>query len=172
MAHRAIPGTGGRQQRFRRDARARGLRTTDAGRHGRSPRGRIPDVCFSCGRRTLYQYDRTQPNLTLYVNGGIGNPDRAFGTALSIATVLATQRLDGSIDQFKAQAAGDFSSGVMTLESRAWLAAVFVENGQSPDYVGQTLAAIQATDASDLQRVAKTYLESPTIALVLPRDKQ
>jgi predicted Zn-dependent peptidase len=120
----------------------------------------------------LYQYDRLQPNLTLYVNGGIGNPDRAFGTALSIATLLATTRLEGSIDQFKAQAAGDFSSGVMTLEARAWLAAVFVENGQSPDYVGQTLAAIQATDASDLQRVAKTYLESPTIALVLPRDKQ
>jgi predicted Zn-dependent peptidase len=120
----------------------------------------------------LYQYDRTQPNLTLYVNGGIGNPDRAFGTALSIATLLATTRLEGSIDQFKAQAAGDFSSGVMTLESRAWLAAVFVENGQSPDYVSQTLAAIAATNASDLQRVAKTYLESPTIALVLPRDKQ
>ncbi len=120
----------------------------------------------------LYQYDRSQPNLTLYVNGGIGNPNRAFGTALSIASVLATTKLEGSIDQFKAQAAGDFTSGVMTLESRAWLAAVFVANGQSPDYVGQTLAAIEATNENDLQRVARTYLVSPNIALVLPRDNQ
>ena len=120
----------------------------------------------------LYQYDRSQPNLTLYVNGGIGNPNRAFGAALSIASILATTKLEGSIDEFKAQAAGDFSNGVSTLESRAWLAAVFVENGQSPDYVSQTLAAIAATNGSDLQRVARAYLGSPTIALVLPRDKQ
>lgn len=120
----------------------------------------------------IYQYDRAQPNLTLYVNGGIGNPNRAFGAALSIASILATTKLEGSIDEFKAQAAGDFSSGVTTLESRAWLAAVFVENGQSPDYVSATLAAIQATSGSDLQRVARAYLGSPTIALVLPRDKE
>jgi len=120
----------------------------------------------------LYQYDRSQPNLTLYVNGGIGNPNRAFGAALSIASILATTKLEGSIDEFKAQAAGDFTSGTMTLESRAWLAAVFATNGLPPDYVNQTLAAIQATSGSDLQRVARAYLGSPTIALVLPRDKQ
>ena len=64
--------------------------------------------------------------LVLYVNGGlIGNPSRAFATALSIVNVLAATRLQGSIDEFKAEAAGDFATDATTLETRAWLAAVF-----------------------------------------------
>ena len=120
----------------------------------------------------LYQYDRKTPNLTLYVNGGVGNPNRTFSTALSVASILATTKLEGSIDEFKALAAGDFTSGSMTLESRAWLASVFVSRGLSPDYVTQALNAISQTTGPDLQRVAKTYLGNPTIALVLPRDSQ
>lgn len=118
----------------------------------------------------IYRYDRSNANLTLYVNGGIGNPDRAFATALSIASILAQTKLHGSIDTFKAIAAGDFVDGASTLESRAWLAVLFNENGLSPDYVTRTLDAISATNAGDLQRVAKKYLGNPTIALVLPRQ--
>ena len=120
----------------------------------------------------IYQYDRAQPNLTLYVNGSIGNPNRAFGTALSMASILAATQLQGSIDDFKAAAAGDFVTGATSLESRAWLAYVFSPRGESTDYVSRTLAAINATKASDLQRVARKYLGSPTIALVLPKDQQ
>lgn len=120
----------------------------------------------------IYQYDRTDPSLTLYVNGSIGNPSRAFATALSVASILATTKLQGSIDDFKALAAGDFINGSTSLESRAWLAVLFSQNGQSPDYVTRTLNAISATNAADLQRVAKHYLGTPMIALVLPRDKQ
>lgn len=120
---------------------------------------------------SIYQYDSSPPNLTLYVNGGIGNPNRAFATALSIATILAATKLEGSIDDFKATAAGDFVNEATSLESRAWLAVVFAENGSSPDYLTRTLSAIQATNSADLQRVARKYLGNPTIALVLPRDK-
>ncbi len=120
---------------------------------------------------SLYQYDRTPANLTLYVNGGIGNPNRAFATALSIASILAATKLQGSIDEFKALAAGDFVNGATSLETRAWLAVLFAENGSSPDYLKRTLAAIDGTSGADLQRVARTYLGNPTIALVLPRDK-
>ena len=120
----------------------------------------------------IYQYDRAQPNLTLYVNGSIGNPNRAFGTALSMASVLAATKLQGSIEDFKAAAAGDFVSGATSLESRAWLAYVFSPKGQSSDYVNRTLAAINATSAADLQRVARKYLGMPTIALVLPKEQQ
>ena len=118
----------------------------------------------------MYQYDRNDANLTLYVNGGIGNPNRAFATALSVAGILADTKLHGSIDTFKAMAAGDFVNGASTLESRAWLAILFDQSGQSPDFVRTTLDAISATNASDLQRVAKKYLGNPTIALVLPRQ--
>ncbi len=120
----------------------------------------------------LYQYDRAPANLTLYVDGNIGNPNRAFATALSIASILAATKLQGSIDEFKAMAAGDFVNDATSLQSRAWLAVLFAQNGSSPDYLNRTLQAIQGTTAADLQRVARTYMGNPAIALVLPRDKQ
>jgi predicted Zn-dependent peptidase len=117
-----------------------------------------------------YSYDRAPAHLVLYVNGSIGNPTRAFATALSVVNVLAATRLQGTIDEFKAEAAGDFATGATTLETRAWLAAVFARGNASPDFIGRALRAIAATTPEDLQRVARTYLGNPTIALVLPRD--
>jgi predicted Zn-dependent peptidase len=118
----------------------------------------------------VYAYDRAPPTLVLYVNGGlIGNPSRAFATALSVVNVLAATRLEGSIEEFKAEAAGDFASDATTLETRAWLAAVFSRESASPDFINRALAAISATTADDVQRVARRYLGNPTIALVLPR---
>lgn len=118
---------------------------------------------------TVYTYDRQPPRLVLYVNGGIGNPSRAFATALSIVNVLAATKLQGSIEDFKAVAAGDFAIGSTTLETRAWLAAVFASNNASPDFMSRTLQEIAATTPDDVQRVAREYLGNPTIALVLPR---
>lgn len=119
---------------------------------------------------TLYAYDRAPATLVLYVNGGlIGNPSRAFATALSIVGVLAATRLQGSIEEFKAEAAGDFAKDATTLETRTWLAAVFSRENASPDFINRALAAIAATTPEDVQRVARTYLGNPTIALVLPR---
>ena len=106
----------------------------------------------------------------LYVNGGIGNPNRSFSTALSIASILATTKLEGSIEEFKTMASGNFISSTNTLEARAWLAVVYDENGAQPDYMSRTLDAISQTTAADLQRVARLYLSNPTIALVLPRE--
>jgi predicted Zn-dependent peptidase len=118
----------------------------------------------------VYAYDRSSPTLVLYVNGGlIGNPSRAFATALSVVNVLAATRLQGSIEEFKAEAAGDFANDATTLETRAWLAAVFSRESASPDFINRALAAIAATTPDDVQRVARTYLGNPTIALVLPR---
>jgi predicted Zn-dependent peptidase len=119
---------------------------------------------------TVYAYDRAPATLVLYVNGGlIGNPSRAFATALSVVGVLAATRLQGSIEEFKAEAAGDFASDATTLETRTWLAAVFSRESASPDFINHALAAISATTSDDVQRVARSYLGNPTIALVLPR---
>ncbi len=118
----------------------------------------------------VYAYDRAPPTLVLYVNGGlIGNPSRAFATALSVVSVLAATRLQGSIEEFKAEAAGDFANDATTLETRTWLAAVFSRESASPDFINRALGAIAATTPDDVQRVARTYLGNPTIALVLPR---
>ncbi len=118
----------------------------------------------------VYAYDRAPPTLVLYVNGGLnGNPGRAFATALSVVNVLAATRLQGSIEEFKAEAAGDFSNDATTLETRTWLAAVFSRDSASPDFINRAVAAISATTPEDVQRVARRYLGNPTIALVLPR---
>lgn len=132
--------------------------------------GVVSSTATSRAVGAMYQYDRADPNLTLYVNGSIGNPNRAFATALSIASILAATKLHGPIDDFKALAAGDFVNESTSLESRAWLAVLFSQNGQSADYVSRTLSAIANTNAGDLQRVARQYLGNPSIALVLPRD--
>jgi predicted Zn-dependent peptidase len=119
----------------------------------------------------VYVYDRVPSSLVLYVNGGlIGSPSRTFETALSVVNVLAGTRLQGSIEEFKAIAAGDFANDATTLETRTWLAAVFAGQSSSPDFINRGLASIAATHAADVQRVARTYLASPTIALVLPRS--
>jgi predicted Zn-dependent peptidase len=119
----------------------------------------------------VYVYDRVPSSLVLYVNGGlIGSPTRTFETALSVVNVLAATRLQGSIEEFKAIAAGDFANDATTLETRTWLAAVFDGQSSSPDFINRGLASIAATQAADVQRVARTYLASPTIALVLPRS--
>ena len=118
----------------------------------------------------VYAYDRVPAVLVLYVNGGlIGNPSRAFATALSVMNVLAATQLRGSIEEFKAEAAGDFANDATTLETRTWLAAIFSRESTSPDFINRALAAISATTPADVQRVARTYLGNPTIALVLPR---
>jgi predicted Zn-dependent peptidase len=132
--------------------------------------GVVSDTYASHAVGAVYQYADAQPTLVLYVNGGIGNPNQSFSTALSIASILATTKLEGSIDDFKAAASGDFISSMNSLESRAWLAVVYDMSGVPPDYLGRTLDAIQQTTPADLQRVARAYLSNPTIALVLPRD--
>ena len=132
--------------------------------------GVVSETFASRAVGAVYSYDRSPARLVLYVNGGIGNPTRAFATALSVVNVLAATRLEGSIDQFKAQAAGDFATSATTLETRAWLATVFARSSTSPDYLDRALRAISSVTAEDVQRVARTYLGKPTIALVLPRS--
>ncbi|HLX26614.1 MAG TPA: insulinase family protein [Candidatus Cybelea sp.] len=118
----------------------------------------------------VYAYDRMPATLVLYVNGGLnGNPSRAFATALSVVNVLAAAPLQGSIEEFKAEAAGDFANEATTLETRTWLAAVFSRENASPDFINRAVASIAATTPADVQRVARKYLGNPTIALVLPR---
>ena len=132
--------------------------------------GVVSETYASRAVGAVYQYENPQPDLVLYVNGSIGNPNRSFSTALSIASILATTKLEGSIEEFKTMASGNFISSTNTLEARAWLAVVYDENGAQPDYMSRTLDAISQTTAADLQRVARLYLSNPTIALVLPRE--
>jgi predicted Zn-dependent peptidase len=116
-----------------------------------------------------YEFDTAPAKLTLYVDGGIGDAGQSFGAALSVVKLLGTTKIQGSIDQFKRIAEGDFGERASTLQEQAWLAGLFVQRTGSPAYLSATLRAIDATTPADLQRVAHRYLGNPTIALVLPR---
>jgi predicted Zn-dependent peptidase len=122
------------------------------------------------GVGALYNFDAQPANVIVYVDGGLGDPTHTFSTALTVVNVLGSSKLQGSIDDMKASAAGAFVNGATTLEDRAWLAGVFATQSTSPDYLNRAVGAIGKTSIADLQRVARKYFGTPTIALVLPRS--
>ncbi|HET9393155.1 MAG TPA: hypothetical protein VFO29_06535 [Candidatus Rubrimentiphilum sp.] len=123
------------------------------------------------GVGAIYNFDSHPANVVVYVDGG-GDPTRVFATALTIVNVLGHAKLQGDLSDMKAFAVGRFLEQSTSLHDRAWLASVFVSRQLPPDYVSQTIAAINAVTAADLQRVAVKYLGLPNIALVLPRETQ
>ena len=123
------------------------------------------------GVGAIYNFDSHPANVVVYVDGG-GDPTRVFATALTIVNVLGHAKLQGDLSDMKAFAIGRFLDQSTSLRDRAWLASVFVAQQLPPDYVAQTIAAINKTTAADLQRVAVRYLGLPNIALVLPREPQ
>ncbi len=125
----------------------------------------------SRGVGATYNFDTQPANVVVYVDGG-GNPTQVFATALTIVNVLGHAKLAGDLSEMKTFAIGRFLEQSTTLRDRAWLAGTFVSRRLGPDYTAQTIAAIQKTTASDLQRIAVRYLGFPNIALVLPRDSQ
>jgi predicted Zn-dependent peptidase len=119
---------------------------------------------------TIYRYDAQPANLIVYLDGGLGDPTKTFATTLTVINLLGATRLQGSIEDFKATARGDFAFDSTSLENRAWIAGVFAMQGAPPQYMSRTLDAIARVSPTDLQRVARKYLGNPTIALILPRD--
>ncbi len=117
----------------------------------------------------IYNFDAQPANLIMFVDGGKGDPNRVFGTALTVVGLFGSTKLNGDIESTKLVARGRFLAEATTLEDRAWIAGVFAAGGGSADYVSRGEAAIAKVTASDLQRVARRYLSSPTVALVLPR---
>ncbi|MBC5815608.1 MAG: insulinase family protein [Candidatus Eremiobacteraeota bacterium] len=119
---------------------------------------------------TLYNFDDRPASVVLFINGGFGDPSRPFSTALSVIQIFAHSKLSGDIGGMKSIAAGNYIDGVTTLEDRAWMAGVFASQDLPPNYIERGLNAITSVTGADLQRVARTYLDNPNVAIVLPRD--
>lgn len=124
------------------------------------------------GVGAYYNFDARPANVIMYVDGGLGDPTRTFATALTIVSVLGHAKLGGDMTDMRSYAAGRLLEDTVTLQDRAWLAAVYASRGDTGDYFKRALKAIDSTTADDLQRVASRYLGAPTIALVLPRSQQ
>jgi predicted Zn-dependent peptidase len=119
---------------------------------------------------TMYNFDQQPANLIVYVDGGLGDPTRNFATALSVVNLIGAAKLQGSIQEFKTVAQGQYSAQATTLEDRAAIAGIFASQSGSPEYLNRTLAQIGQVTPADLQRVVNKYLKNPTIALILPRE--
>ncbi|MFN2528695.1 MAG: M16 family metallopeptidase [Candidatus Baltobacteraceae bacterium] len=119
---------------------------------------------------TLYNFDERPASVVLFINGGFGDPSRPFSTALSVIQIFAHSKLSGDIGGMKNIAAGNYIDGVTTLEDRTWMAGVFASQDVPPSYIDRGLDAIASVTGADLQRVARTYLDNPNVAIILPRD--
>ncbi len=125
------------------------------------------------GVGAYYNFDARPANVIIYVDGGLGDPTRTFATALTVVNVLGHAKLGGDLADMKSYAAGRLLEDTVTLQDRAWFAAVYASRGiAGGDYFTRAIKAINATTSADLQRVASRYLGAPTIALVLPREQQ
>ncbi len=171
MAHRAVSRARSRQQRFRADAGARGFRAAHALRHRAGPRRGLADLCIAFGRRRLWLRPGSADAWYSYVNGGIDRKSeprvrhRAFGRQRAGRDAAA--RLDRRV---QSRSRGRLCATVPPRSKRApgWRPCSRA-NSPSPDFLDRALRAIAATTPEDVQRVARTYLGNPTIALVLPR---
>ncbi len=120
---------------------------------------------------TIYTFDDRHPSLDLFVDGGLGEPERLFETTLTLASVLDRLSLTGSLDGFERIAAGDLLlAGDGSLQSQAWWYAVLASQGLPADERQILAARIRTVTPVELQRVARRYLARPILALVLPRN--
>jgi zinc protease len=116
-----------------------------------------------------YRYDFKPAMLTVVLNGGLVNPSTGISAVRSAAQDAAEQPVDAAaLERFRAQARGQWLLGTATLPDRAWLLGTAITTGTdaSPDAIA---AAVDRVTASDVQRVAKAFLQHYTEALVLPR---
>jgi predicted Zn-dependent peptidase len=118
-----------------------------------------------------YLYDGAPASLIVYVNGNRVDPSLALRELLLVSKTLAARPMGvSSLRQFKTSAEGAFVTGNVTLLDRSYLLGTLAAQGLGSDPINAALAAIDRTTPSDVQRVAKKYLQRYIVALVLPRQ--
>lgn len=124
------------------------------------------------GVGAFYDFESVPANVVVYVDGGLGDPQRTFGVALGVVNVLGHAKLSGDLTEMKKYAAGRVLDSMQTLRERTLLDAILAGYHVRGDAQTYLLHAIDSTRAADLSRVAAKYLNDPVIALVLPRAQQ
>jgi len=109
--------------------------------------------------------------LVVYVNGNRVDPSLALRELLLVSKTLGAQPIGAtSLRKLKTSAEGTFVTDNVTLVDRSYLLGALAAGGLGSDPINAALAAIEHTTASDVQRVAKKYLQRYIVALVLPRQ--
>ena len=120
----------------------------------------------------FYLYDASPASLVIYVNGSQVDPSLALRQLLVVSRSLSLKPLGAApLRHFKAAAEGQFLTDSVSLSDRSYLLGTFAAQGLGTDSINAALDALERTTASDVQRVAKTYLQRYIVALVLPRQR-
>jgi predicted Zn-dependent peptidase len=120
----------------------------------------------------IYNYDTKPASLAVYINGQQVEPTAGLGSVDEVLKDVAGKTLTPALlKRYKSIAHGEWQTESVSLADRAWSISNFVEQGADPDYAQTALAAIDAATASDVLRVAQTYLRKFTVALIVPRGK-
>lgn len=119
----------------------------------------------------VYNYDTKPASIALYVNGSQLDPTAGLTGIEAVLRGIANKPLvPALLKRYKTSAHGEWLTESVSLADRAWLIGNFVEHGAGPDDGQTVLAAIDGVTSADVRRVAKTYLQRFTVALIIPRD--
>lgn len=119
----------------------------------------------------FYLYDTAPASVVVYVNGTLVDPGVALREVLLASKSLAGKPLgDVPLAHFKTLAEGQFLEDSVSFSDRSYLLGNLAAQGLGPDAINAALAALEKTTGSDVERVAKRYLQRYVVALVLPRQ--
>jgi predicted Zn-dependent peptidase len=129
-------------------------------------------AAFQRGIDVVYAYDVKPATFTVAINGSQLDTTAGLTVLQAILKTAVTKPLAADVvKRYKQTARGEWALEAMTLTDRAWLIGAAVNQGAVPDLAQSVAAAIDRVTPADVQRLAKTYLQHYTIALVLPRRK-
>jgi zinc protease len=133
-------------------------------------------VTPTLAQRTIsafYLYDSEPASFVVFVNGARVEPTLALREVSLVTEALAEKPIQNdSLARFKGAALGALLSDTLTLADRSYLIGTLRQEGLPADALNAVIAALNATTAGDVQRVAKEYLQKYIVAIVLPRTTQ
>jgi zinc protease len=114
-----------------------------------------------------YQYEAQPGSFIEFYNGA--NVDQDLRDLSDGIGRLRTSPLAPDLlDQAKRAALGAFLTSVTTLDDRSWLLGRSAVSPSGAAFENRLPAAIAAVTAADVERVARAYLTTQTVAVVLP----
>ena len=173
VADRAISGAEGRQPRFRADARAGGVHAAHALGHRASPGRRLADVRVALRRRGVRIRSRAgEPRAVRQWRADRQSEPRVRNGALRRRTCWPRRGC-----RARSKSSRPRRPAISPTMRRRWKRArgsrrFLARKVRRPISSIARSQAIAATTPADVQRVARTYLGNPTIALVLPRGTE
>ena len=114
-----------------------------------------------------YQFE-AQPGTFIEFFNGAGVDQDLRNLSDGVTRLRSSPLTPDLLAQAKRAALGGFLTSVSTLDDRSWLLGRSALSPQGVSFENALPAQIAAVTASDVQRVARKYLSSQTVAVVLP----